>query len=219
MKKILIPLLGLFMVSCSPKIPVIPKAPIVSESALKDLKNTQTGIDDSLGKNIQIQEKLKNQEKTIYSQKMEIVEALAQADKIKDKVEKMEQITKEDTYMLIEQLKKVHTRNLFLETEMKDLVNVNGMQYTILETTRVNARETMEKLVKAESELKELRNQNTHLAGNLEKQNNEVLKLSADLATASVYKNWIIGVVVFIIVLIIAYIVLAVAKKSVNPFA
>jgi t-SNARE complex subunit (syntaxin) len=72
--------------------------------------------------------------------------------------------------------------------------------------------------VKAESELGELRNQNAHLAGNLEKQNNEVLKLSADLATASVYKNWIIGVVVFIIVLIIAYIVLVVAKKTINPF-
>jgi dynactin complex subunit len=89
----------------------------------------------------------------------------------------------------------------------------------ILEDTKKDAQKTLEKLVKAESELKELRNQNAHLAGNLEKQNNEVLKLSEDLATASVYKNWIIGVVVFIIVLIIAYIVLAVAKKSVNPFA
>jgi DNA repair exonuclease SbcCD ATPase subunit len=219
MKKILIPLLGLFLIGCSPKISVIPKAPIVSESALKDLKNTQTGIDDSLDDNKKIKEKLKTQEKTIYSQKMEIEEALVQAEKIKEKVKKLEQITNEDTYMLVEQLKKVHTRNLFLETETKELVNTNENQLKILEDTKKDAQKTLEKLVKAESELGELRNQNAHLAGNLEKQNNEVLKLSEDLATASVYKNWIIGVVVFIIVLIIAYIVLAVVKKTVNPFA
>ena len=56
MKKILIPLIGLFMISCTPKIPVIPKAPIVSESALKDLEKTQTGIDDSLDDNKKIKE-------------------------------------------------------------------------------------------------------------------------------------------------------------------
>lgn len=219
MKKILIPLLGLFMISCSPKISVIPKAPIVSESALADLKNTQTGIDDSLDDNKKIKEKLKTQEKTIYSQKMEIEEALVQAEKIKEKVKKLEKVTNEDTYMLVEQLKKVHTRNLFLETETKDLVKTNENQLKILEDTKKDAQKTFEKLVKAESELGELRNQNAHLVGNLEKQNNEVLKLSEKLATASVYKNWIIGVAIFIIILIIAYIILAVAKKTINPFA
>lgn len=219
MKKILIPLLGLFMISCSPKISVIPKAPIVSESALADLKNTQTGIDDSLDDNKKIKEKLKTQEKTIYSQKMEIEEALVQAEKIKEKVKKLEKVTNEDTYMLVEQLKKVHTRNLFLETETKDLVKTNENQLKILEDTKKDAQKTLEKLVKAESELGELRNQNAHLVGNLEKQNNEVLKLSEKLATASVYKNWIIGVAIFIIILIIAYIILAVAKKTINPFA
>lgn len=219
MKKILIPLLGLFMVSCSPKIPIIPKAPIVSESALADLKKTQTGIDDSLDDNKKIKEKLKTQEKTIYSQKMEIEEALVQAEKIKEKVKKLEQVTNEDTYMLVEQLKKVHTRNLFLETATKDLVKTNENQLKILEDAKKDAQKTLEKLVKAESELGELRNQNAHLAGNLEKQNDEVLKLSADLATASVYKNWIIGVAIFIIILIIVYVILAVAKKTINPFA
>jgi DNA repair exonuclease SbcCD ATPase subunit len=219
MKKILIPLLGLFIVSCAPKISVIPKAPIVSESALKDLKRTQSGIDDSLDDNKKIKEKLKTQEKTIYSQKMEIEEALVQAEKIKEKVKKLEQVTNEDTYMLVEQLKKVHTRNLFLESETKDLVKTNENQLKILEDTKKDAQKTFEKLVKAESELRELRNQNVHLIGNLEKRNDEVLKLNGKLATASVYKNWIIGVVVFIIILIIVYIVLAVANKSVNPFA
>ena len=219
MKKILIPLLGLFIVSCTPKISVIPKAPIVSESALKDLKRTQSGIDDSLDDNKKIKEKLKTQEKTIYSQKMEIEEALVQAEKIKEKVKKLEQVTNEDTYMLVEQLKKVHTRNLFLESETKDLVKTNENQLKILEDTKKDAQKTFEKLVKAESELGELRNQNANLIGNLEKRNDEVLKLNGKLATASVYKNWIIGVVVFIIILIIVYIVLAVANKSVNPFA
>ena len=219
MKKILIPLLGLFMLSCSPKIPVIPKAPIVSESALKDLKNTQTGIDDSLDDNKKIKEKLKTQEKTIYSQKMEIEEALLQAEKIKEKVKKLEQVTNEETYMLVEQLKKVHTRNLFLETETKELTKTNENQLKILEETKKDAQKTLEKLIKAESELGELRIQNTYLSENLGKKNSEVLKLSKDLSNAKVYKNWIIGVVVFIIILIIAYIVLAIIKKTINPFA
>jgi tetrahydromethanopterin S-methyltransferase subunit B len=219
MKKILIPLLGLFIVSCTPKISVIPKAPIVSESALKDLKRTQSGIDDSLDDNKKIKEKLKTQEKTIYSQKMEIEEALVQAEKIKEKVKKLEQVTNEDTYMLVEQLKKVHTRNLFLESETKDLVKTNENQLKILEDTKKDAQKTFEKLVKAESELGELRNQNAYLVGNLKKRNDEVLKLSGKLATASVYKNWVIGVVILIIILIIAYIILIVASKSVNPFA
>jgi chromosome segregation ATPase len=219
MKKILIPLIGLFMISCTPKIPVIPKAPIVSESALKDLEKTQTGIDDSLDDNKKIKEKLKIQEKTIYSQKMEIEEALVQAGKIKEKVKMLEQITDEDAFILVEQLKKVHNRNLFLEADQKELVTTNENQLKILEDTKKDAQKTQEKLIKAESELGELRNQNIFLSENLGKKNSEVLELSKDLSTASVYKNWIIGVVVFIIVVIIAYIVLNVAKKSVNPFA
>jgi len=219
MKKILIPLIGLFMISCTPKIPVIPKAPIVSESALKDLEKTQTGIDDSLDDNKKIKEKLKIQEKTIYSQKMEIEEALVQAGKIKEKVKMLEQITDEDAFILVEQLKKVHNRNLFLEADQKELITTNENQLKILEDTKKDARKTQEKLIKAESELGELRNQNIFLSENLGKKNSEVLELSKDLSTASVYKNWIIGVVVFIIVVIIAYIVLNVAKKSVNPFA
>ena len=219
MKKILIPLIGLFMISCTPKIPVIPKAPIVSESALKDLEKTQTGIDDSLDDNKKIKEKLKIQEKTIYSQKMEIEEALVQAGKIKEKVKMLEQITDEDAFMLVEQLKKVHNRNLFLEADQKELITTNENQLKILEDTKKDAQKTLEKLIKSESELGELRNQNTFLSENLGKKNSEVLKLSKDLSTASVYRNWIIGVVVFIIVVIIAYIVLNVAKKSVNPFA
>jgi len=219
MKKILIPLIGLFMISCTPKIPVIPKAPIISESALKDLEKTQTGIDDSLDDNKKIKEKLKIQEKTIYSQKMEIEEALVQAGKIKEKVKMLEQITDEDAFILVEQLKKVHNRNLFLEADQKELITTNENQLKILEDTKKDARKTQEKLIKAESELGELRNQNIFLSENLGKKNSEVLELSKDLSTASVYKNWIIGVVVFIIVVIIAYIVLNVAKKSVNPFA
>jgi len=219
MKKILIPLIGLFMISCTPKIPVIPKAPIVSESALKDLEKTQTGIDDSLDDNKKIKEKLKIQEKTIYSQKMEIEEALVQAGKIKEKVKMLEQITDEDAFILVEQLKKVHNRNLFLEADQKELITTNENQLKILEDTKKDAQKTQEKLIKAESELGELRNQNIFLSENLGKKNSEVLELSKDLSTASVYKNWIIGVVVFIIVVIIAYIVLNVAKKSVNPFA
>ena len=219
MKQFLVIPLCVFFFGCATKIPVIPKAPIVSVSAVKNLKDTQSGIDTSLDDNKKIKEKLKTQEKTILSQKMEIEEALLQAEKIKEKVKKLEQVTNEDTYILVEQLKKVQTRNLFLENETKELIKTNENQSKILENTKKNAQETLEKLVRVEAETKELRNQVEYLSENLGKKNNEILKLSKDLSNAKVYKNWIIGGVSFILLLVVGYIALIFIKKSINPLA
>lgn len=219
MKAFLAISLCVLVLGCTTKVPVIPKAPIVSESAVKDLKKTQSGIDTSLDDNKKIQEKLKSQEKTISAQKTEIQEALLQAEKIKEKVKKLEQVTSEDTYILVDQLKKVQARNLFLENETKELAKTNENQLKVLENTKKNAQETLEKLVKLESETKELRNQIDYLSENLAKKNGEILKLSKDLSNAKVYKNWIIGGVSFILLLLVGYIVLVFVKKSVNPLA
>lgn len=210
--------MGIITIGCSTNIPIVPNAPIPSESALSDLTNTQDKIEINLENNKKINEQIRNQERTIYSQKIEIQEALSQAENIRGKVERLEEITSEETFILVEQLKKVQNRNLFLEKETEELLKLSESQMIALEETKSDAREAMKKLILVENELRELRYQHDYLSKNLIQKNDEVLKLSKNLSSAKVYKNWIIGGIIFLIVIFILGIVLFFTKKTILPF-
>ena len=210
MKRILILLASVSLVSCGTKIPVISNAPIVAPSAVHDMENTQNGIDSSLGENEKIKEKIKKQQEIINGQKNEIDKAITRAKIIEQKAKINEKINQEEAFLLVDQLNKVRERNMFLELEATKMAEINENQSKILEKTKADAKETLKKLLVTENEANELRTQNEYLAKNLQEKNNEVLKLTKELSSAKVYKNWVIGlasafVLYFILTLVIKF--------------
>lgn len=212
MKFLVATLLSLFLFSCGHELSDIPTPPISIESAKENITKTRESIDSSLDNNKKIQEKIKSQERTITSQKLEIREALIRAEKIKEKVERLEQISKEDTFILAEQLKKVEERNMFLELETLDLGNINSQQLKDLEKAKKESENALEKVILKDNEVKELRQQNTNLTSNLQLKNKEVLKLNKELSNAKVYKNWVIGLAVAIVLFLAVKLILSYYK-------
>jgi hypothetical protein len=225
MKHLFILLIPFLFVACSSKItpPVdIPKAPIVQESAKPALEKTQKNIDGSLDENTKIGEGLKTQKETIKEQMEDTTQALLEAEKIKEKAIAKQLISEIEAINLINTLKKVETRNLFLEKQTEELTKNNNIQKNLLEEAKKNSKDTMDKLVAKENEADQLRQGFVFLAENLEKKNKEVVavskekeKLIKEKADAMVYKKlfwYAIGL----------YILLLIVKNvwmSVNPAA
>jgi undecaprenyl pyrophosphate synthase len=225
MKHLFILLIPFLFVACSNKTtpPVaIPKAPIVQESAKPSLEKTQEKIDGSLNENTKIGEGLKDQLDAIKEQMEDTTQALIDAEKIKEKAIAAQLVTEIEAINLINTLKKVETRNLFLEKQNDDLVKNNNIQKNLLEEARKNSKETMDKLIAKENEANQLREGYTFLAENLDKKNKEVEsifkekeKLIKEKADAMVYKKlfwYAIGL----------YVLLLIVKNvwmSINPSA
>lgn len=207
-------LFGLMFASCSPDIPVEPNSPISTPSAVENLENTQNGIESSLSENEKIKEKIERQQEIINNQKNEIDQAITRAKIIEKKAKENEKISSEEAFQLVNQLNKVRDRNMFLEIEVDKINKINKNQNEILIKTKKDAQETLKKLIAKENEAKELRSQNDYLSKNLKNTNNEILKLTKNLASAKVYKNWVIGLAIAFAL----YFIITVVIKIYKPF-
>ena len=200
---LVIPLL--LISGCAPKQtpPIaIPIAPVVTESVVPSLQKVSSGIDRGLDTNHQIDTKIKQQQNTVLEQKIVIVETIAKVERLKEKAKAKQLIEEIELIDIINDLNKIQQRNLFLEKQNTELDTIRKDQEAILKMTKEDASITYKKLMDKENEAKELRSQNTFLAKNLENKNKEVESLKKNLqkekvraARASVYRNWIIGIV------------------------
>lgn len=205
MKRSLILLTSLFLVNCGTKTlpPVaIPIAPPISESALKDFSKVKSGIVESLSTNSKLDEKIKDQLKNVIDQKESIQNALDQAQKINDKVIAKQSITEQESFNLVGEIKKVKIRNLFLEAQNKESIDLIKEQALTLKITQLGADDTEVKLRNKEQEANQLREQNTFFSKNLTDKNIESENLKKELTKekiksgqSSVYRNWILGLV------------------------
>lgn len=217
-KIILLSILSILMISCSTKVtPIvgIPDAPVATKSVKPSLEKTQRGIENAYVANVQLQEKIKEQKQNVIDQKIDIVDALAQAEKIKEKAEAKIAITEIEATNLLNSLNKVSARNLFLEKKVKEFEDWNYKQLEILEATRQDARKTLAQLSDKENENSQLIAQNKFLTDSLNTRNKEFtqvqkdnLKLTKTSASAQVYKRWIIGSVGIVLLLGIGYVVM-----------
>ena len=198
----------------------IPVAPKVAESALKDLSKVKEGIDTSIDSNTKIDNKVKEQLQKVLEQKLSIEDALAQAERINEKVLAKQAITEIESLNLVDEIKKVKVRNLFLETQNSEFDKLIKDQAETLKITKLGADETELKLRDKEQEANQLREQNTFLATNLNNKNNEVENLKKDLtkekeisASAKTYRNIIWGIAgAWLLLLIIKNVLM-----SINP--
>ena len=207
MKKILLLASIFLMFGCNnnPDIPraIIPPAPKQAQSALPSIKKVDNGVNESIVNNGRLGQNIEESKQTINDQNLSIIEALAQAEKMRDKALSKVIITELEVTNLISELKKVQTRNLFLERQNQELIKLKDGQDKILEIIKNTLGETEHLISDKEIEANELRTQNEFLVKNLSLKNDESEKLKFLLqkekeksATASVYKNWVVGLVV-----------------------
>jgi hypothetical protein len=197
MKTIFIFIFVLFtLTGCSNKPPVaIPIAPPLTESVKPFLKKTQANIDDGIVDNIKIGEKVKNQNESLVDQKITIDEAIIKAEKIKSELVQSG-LSVEEVNKLIYLLKQIGDKNKTLSGKNKELFEQVNKQNKNLMDSKKNAQETFEKLVDKENEASDLRTQRDFLASNLDVKNKENETLKKKLATAQVYRRWVLGVII-----------------------
>jgi hypothetical protein len=204
MKYISILLFGL-LIGCGETTPppIIPPVVKQEQSVLPSLDKVEAGINNTVESNIKLEQKLKEQQQTVINQKIAIADAIQDAEKLKNKVLTNGKITELETTNLIDKLKDVESRNLFLELQNDELSKVREDQSQTLKTLKEDSDKTHDLLISKENEALQLREQTEYLSKNLIVKNKEVETLKNVLsdekvksATAGVYRNWIKGIVI-----------------------
>jgi predicted RNase H-like nuclease (RuvC/YqgF family) len=194
-----------YIFGCAPKQTppaIIPPPPKQTESALPNVKKIIGDVDNTIQTNTKIGDRLDESKQAVLDQKVSIMEALSQAEKIKEKALAKQAITELEALNLINELKKVETRNLFLEKQNEQLSKLKNEQDKILNIIQKTLQETEDQIYSKEEEARLLREQNIYLSQHLQSKNQESENLKKLLqkekevsASAKVYKNWVIGLV------------------------
>lgn len=204
LKMAVIFLISTFFLSCGvkPSPSIIPPPPTKVESVVPSLKTVSKGIDDSIIENVKLSNKIEEQKNSVSEQKIAILDAISQAEKIKEKSLANQAISEVEAINLITQLKNVQSRNLFLETQNSELSTIKNRQDQLLQDVKNKSSETLQKLLAKEGETDNLRTQNDFLGKNLVMKNSELQSLQSNLekekvksARAEVYRKWILGLV------------------------
>jgi hypothetical protein len=158
-----------------------------------------------------LEQLLEENRKIILAQRLEIIEALRQAEAIQSKDTEEIIVTELEALKLLDQFIKLEKSNASLQEKNAEMIRIIDLQRNLLNGARQYGKETMDRLTFAEIELSELRNQREYLAKSLGNKNNEVVKLQKEkeslikkLAAATVYKKWfwwtVIGIVLWFII-------------------
>lgn len=224
MKNILLSLGIILLASCGNNITPetqIPPPPPKADSAEKNMNNVDNGISNTISSNVRLEEKIKTQNQVILEQKMSIKNAIAKAEKMQEQILANEAITQIQTLDLIKELENADARNLFLEKENDELEKIRKEQELILKKLKDEFNFAQTKVIAKEKEADDLRNQNSFLAKNLQEKNidveklqQELSKVKADAAKYKVYRNWVIGLAVALVL----YIILTFVIKFYSPF-
>lgn len=205
MKYVKIFLISCFLLGCatpSKETTVITQPIKHTENILPTVQKTSENVSEIIKKNVKLETKIEENQKTIVDQKIAITEAIAEAEKIREKALAKQAITELEATNLVDQLKKVEARNLFLENQNTELSNITKDQDNMLNSVKNALHATEIQVIDKENEVSQLRNQNDAINQALNLKNDELskckqslIKIEKDLASAKVYKNWVIGLV------------------------
>ena len=208
-----------FLTSCATIKPVVDIMPIPPkpESSLPMVKNADKEVDNSISKNVELSKKIEAQKQNITEQKKDIVEAIASAEKIKEKALAQKAITEIEAVDLIDQLNKIDSRNMFLETANGDLNKTTVDQEKSLRLVKESLSIAEAQIAVVENDANNLRDRLKATNDVLSNKNVEIETLKNNLtkekqisASALVYKRWVIGLASFLVLWIIAKVVLTI---------
>jgi uncharacterized phage infection (PIP) family protein YhgE len=200
----------------------IPVPPQKVESVIPKIKDVGSKLEKGFDSNKEIGNKIIESKEAIKNQGLLIGEALDSAEKIRAKTATKTQVEEVEIVNLIDQLKRVKDRNLFLELQNDQLNKLKTDQEKILYDVKKSLDDALDLLKDKENEANQLREQNNFLSKNLDIKNNESEKLKQLLqkekevsASAKVYRNIIWG----LIAIWVALLILKNVWMSVNPAA
>jgi hypothetical protein len=131
----------------------------------------------------------------IIEQKANIENAMKQAENIRKQLSEKIEVKEQDAVDLINNLKTVHTRNLFLETNNGELVKINTDLQNQLEDAKTIA-------AKKDDEVSNLRQIDSQKNKIIDDQNLELIKIAKERDSAvvkasksTVYRNWVWGLI------------------------
>jgi len=179
---------------------LIIQTPPKTESAIPHFKKVENGIDRSIQSNTKIDSKIKEQKGALLDQKIVIEETITKIERLVEQVTAHKTIQEIDAIDILNSIKTIHTRNLFLETQNNELTQILSEQEGILKMTKEDASITYRKLIDKEEEVNRLRELNKLIANNLVAKDNDIRTLQNSLqkekinsARANVYRNWVYG--------------------------
>jgi hypothetical protein len=208
----------LSILGCRPAgipIAIIPPTPKHVESPITNIKNTKINVDTTIDHNGKLGDKIEQTKQTLFEQKINIIEALVKAEKIREQALAKTAVSELDAISLIDEIKKVERRNLFLEQQNIEMIQLRGDQEKILKVIKNTLDKTEHQIILKDDEVRQLREQITYLSQNLLAKNKESENLKKQLrneeqksASATVYKNWCIGIVIVLTILFVGYIMI-----------
>ena len=180
----------------------IPAPPTQTESLRPNIDKTEENIGIISNQNQSLKDKIKDEGDIIDAQKIDISSSIEQADNIKNQISSKKAVTIKQATDLVDELKKIEARNLFLEKENDTLSKLSQSQKETISTTSTIVTELSRKISANENELSILRSQNSNLSIIIKSRDKDVQALQIDnhkltitASSASVYKHWIIGIV------------------------
>ncbi len=191
-------------VGCSNQTTPINIAPKAA-SVMPDVRKANADVGSVVMDNVRLADKITEQKQTVMDQKIAISEAISTVEKMKGV-----EVTEIQRTSLVDTLKRVESRNLFLEGQNGELSTITSGQEKTLADLQSSLITVQGKVAAKESEADSLR-------ANLITSNNELgttkkalEKSQQQAASAQVYKNWIIGLSIgFALWLVIKYILMA----------
>ena len=172
------------------------------ESARTDLENTSSGVNKAIVQSEKLKNTAEDSKQTVIQQRADIDEAIANAMRLQEKLAANIALKEIEVANLVAHLEKVKSQNASLENQNSRLWSDLLDQEEILQGVQESA-------TIARAKVEDLESQNGNLRSILEKEisdKTELLKekkglekakqkLATDLASASVYKNWILTIV------------------------
>lgn len=192
-------------IGCRPTTPDtgIPPIPPKPESSLQSFQKLDNNVGQLQAINAKLSSKIEEQKRVTEQQKNAIAEAITLTESIKKKVAANEKITEIETMNLLDELKKVKSYNMFLVDKNNELLAAKEESDASLVRVKEVLDKTHQQIIEIEKDSSLIRDRLTASNNALMNQQKELNKLRSDLisekrksASASVYKNWVIGIVV-----------------------
>jgi chromosome segregation ATPase len=204
---VLLLVLPILATSCTkrPVTPIAPPPPKEVGSALPSVRDGNDGVDRSINENTKLKAELDRAYQDIHMQKVEIDKALDRIKELKIKIDN-KNLDAVDVADIVAILERVKQRNVLLEQSNLKLDQINKNQGNILAEVKLALDNAEKLIIEKDNEATTLREQNNYYRSVMSKQQDEIADLNKDLdktnaklAKASVYRNWVIGLVTAII--------------------
>lgn len=199
------------LVSCtSHKIPV---AQVVMLPVAPSAHKTDQSVEDVAQSN----QKLKDQMAKVQNA---AAEAKRQADAATKKAETLAHVgkaTQQELNDLWNSMKTTQARNLFLETQLEEQEVIMKKQTELIVKLQKDSKDAVIRAETADSQAQAAKKNYENLAKAYDKVCGERDRFKTTADKASVYRNWVWGLVGGYVLLIVIRIIIANARKTINP--